>query len=59
MPLGSANWQYRSPHFPLAARIGQVAGEEMNSAFSAAHAYQFGMTTMIDGLQRLLSERAR
>lgn len=55
-PLG--NFLADNP-FPLAARVGQAAGEEMNAAFSATHAYQFGLTTMIDGLQRLISERAQ
>ncbi len=55
-PLG--NFLADNP-FPLAARVGQAAGKEMNAAFSAGHAYRFGLTMLIDGLERLISERAR
>lgn len=40
--------------FPLAARVGQAAGEQMNAAYSASHAYDFGMARVLDGLDGLI-----
>jgi AcrR family transcriptional regulator len=40
--------------YPLAGRVGQAAGEHMNAAASARHAYDFGMRRVLDGLATLI-----
>lgn len=40
--------------YPLAGRVGQAAGEHMQAAASARHAYDFGMRRVLDGLACLI-----
>ncbi|KQV15384.1 MULTISPECIES: TetR/AcrR family transcriptional regulator [unclassified Kitasatospora] len=44
--------------FPLATRIGTAAGEAHQSAYSADHAYEFGLRRVLDGFAALIAERA-
>ncbi|MER5862028.1 TetR/AcrR family transcriptional regulator [Kitasatospora sp. NPDC002040] len=43
---------------PLATRIGAAAGEAHRSAYSADHAYGFGLRCVLDGFAALIAERA-
>ncbi|MEU6585119.1 TetR/AcrR family transcriptional regulator C-terminal domain-containing protein [Nocardia sp. NPDC046763] len=43
--------------YPLAARIGAVAGQAHDSAYSADHAYEFGLARVLDGLAALIENR--
>ncbi|NVN51156.1 TetR/AcrR family transcriptional regulator C-terminal domain-containing protein [Mycolicibacterium hippocampi] len=43
--------------FPLATRVGAAAGERHGSAYSAAHAYEFGLARVLDGLAALIDGR--
>lgn len=56
-------WQSVAPHFekvfdrerfPLAARVGATAGEHHNAAFSSAHAFEFGLARLLDGVGALI-----
>ncbi|MGW4714071.1 TetR/AcrR family transcriptional regulator C-terminal domain-containing protein [Nocardia sp. NPDC004260] len=38
--------------YPLAARVGSAAGRAHDAAYSADHAYEFGLTLVLDGLAR-------
>jgi AcrR family transcriptional regulator len=40
--------------YPLAARVGAVAGQAHDAAYSADHAYEFGLARVLDGLARLI-----
>ncbi|WP_405018411.1 TetR/AcrR family transcriptional regulator C-terminal domain-containing protein [Kitasatospora sp. NBC_00070] len=44
--------------FPLATRIGAAAGEAHQGAYSADHAYEFGLRRVLDGFAALIAERA-
>lgn len=59
-------WEHAEPllakvfdaeRFPLAARIGAVAGQAHDSAYNADHAYAFGLARVLDGLAPIM-ERA-
>jgi AcrR family transcriptional regulator len=45
--------------FPTAARVGQAAGEAFNAAYSPEHAFEFGLQRVLDGIEALVSQRAR
>ncbi|MFG1790160.1 TetR/AcrR family transcriptional regulator C-terminal domain-containing protein [Nocardia sp. NPDC049149] len=47
---------FDAERFPLAARVGQAAGQAYDSAVSADHAYEFGLARVLDGLARLIGE---
>ncbi len=56
-------WQSVAPHFekvfdpgrfPLAARVGTSAGEYHNAAFAPAHAFEFGLARLLDGVGALI-----
>ncbi|MFR9752890.1 TetR/AcrR family transcriptional regulator [Nocardia sp. 004] len=38
--------------YPFAARVGAAAGQAYDSAYSADHAYEFGLALVLDGLAR-------
>lgn len=40
--------------YPLAARVGAAAGDAHDSAYSANHAYDFGLARVLDGLAPLI-----
>ncbi|WP_413768249.1 TetR/AcrR family transcriptional regulator [Rhodococcus pyridinivorans] len=55
-----ARWNERLAHYlgddhPLAQRVGAAAGAEMNAAYSAHHAWEFGLQRVLDGLEPLVS----
>jgi AcrR family transcriptional regulator len=44
--------------FPIAARVGQAAGEAQNAAYSPDHAFEFGLQRVLDGIEALVRRRA-
>lgn len=40
--------------YPLASRVGTVAGQTFDAAYSATHAYEFGLARVLDGLAVLI-----
>jgi AcrR family transcriptional regulator len=48
---------FDAQRYPLAARVGAVAGQTHESAYSADHAYEFGLARVLDGLARLIENR--
>jgi AcrR family transcriptional regulator len=49
-PLG----RYLGDSYPLARRVGGAAGEHMDAAYSASHAWDFGITRVVAGLSDLI-----
>ncbi|MFI6867913.1 TetR/AcrR family transcriptional regulator C-terminal domain-containing protein [Nocardia sp. NPDC050406] len=45
--------------FPLGARVGAAAGQAHDSAYSAEHAYRFGLARVLDGLESLIEKSSR
>ncbi len=45
--------------YPLAARIGSAAGRAHDSAYSADHAWEFGLARVLDGLAGLIEKPTR
>ncbi|MGN7778872.1 TetR/AcrR family transcriptional regulator [Mycolicibacterium sp. 22603] len=43
--------------YPLAVRVGAVAGQTHHSAYDAAHAYDFGLARILDGFAVLIDRR--
>jgi AcrR family transcriptional regulator len=43
--------------FPIAARVGQAAGQAHQSAHNPEHAYAFGLDRLLQGVAKLLKER--
>lgn len=43
---------FDAERYPLAARVGAAAGQTHDAAYSAEHAYEFGLTLVLDGLAR-------
>jgi hypothetical protein len=43
--------------YPLAARVGEAAGEAHGSTYDPAHAYAFGLERVLDGLAVLVDRR--
>ena len=48
----------RDEDYPVAARVGQAAGEEYNSATDPERTFEFALERIIDGLELLLERRA-
>ncbi|WP_327094159.1 TetR/AcrR family transcriptional regulator C-terminal domain-containing protein [Nocardia vinacea] len=48
---------FDAERYPLAARVGAVAGQAYDSAYSADHAYEFGLVRVLDGLAQLIENR--
>ncbi|APA94330.1 TetR/AcrR family transcriptional regulator [Nocardia seriolae] len=48
---------FDTDRYPLAARVGTVAGQAHDSAYSADHAYEFGLARVLDGLAVLIENR--
>jgi hypothetical protein len=44
--------------YPVAARVGQVAGETYQSAYDARHGFEFGLARILDGVAALIDSRA-
>lgn len=60
-------WSARAPvlerviepdRYPIATRVGTAAGEAHNAAFAPEHAFAFGLTTVLDGIEFLIQARA-
>ncbi|WP_405134427.1 TetR/AcrR family transcriptional regulator C-terminal domain-containing protein [Nocardia sp. NBC_01388] len=45
---------FSADRYPLAARVGAAAGQAHDSAYSAGHAYDFGLARVLDGLAALI-----
>lgn len=45
--------------FPTATRVGQAAAEAMGAAYSAGHAFEFGLQRLLDGVEALVERRTR
>ncbi|MEU7142372.1 TetR/AcrR family transcriptional regulator [Nocardia sp. NPDC046473] len=45
---------FDAERFPVGARVGAAAGQAHDSAYSADHAYEFGLARVLDGLARLI-----
>ena len=45
---------FDAERYPLAARVGAAAGAAHDGAYSPAHAYEFGLARVIDGLATLI-----
>jgi hypothetical protein len=43
--------------FPVAARVGAAAGEEHQAAVDPAHAFEFGLERVLDGIEALVRSR--
>ncbi|MEV6319925.1 TetR/AcrR family transcriptional regulator C-terminal domain-containing protein [Nocardia sp. NPDC051787] len=43
---------FDAERYPLAARVGAAAGQAHDAAYSADHAYEFGLALVLDGLAR-------
>jgi AcrR family transcriptional regulator len=43
--------------FPTATRVGQAAGEAHNGAVNPDHAFEFGLTRILDGIETLIDRR--
>jgi AcrR family transcriptional regulator len=43
--------------YPVAARVGEVAGETYQSAYDAKHGFEFGLARILDGIAALISTR--
>ncbi|GAA3593910.1 TetR/AcrR family transcriptional regulator [Nonomuraea rosea] len=43
--------------YPVAARVGQAAGEALNAAYSPEHAFEFGLQRVLDGVEALVNGR--
>lgn len=59
-------WAAHAPYFgtlmdasryPLAAKVGAVAGEEYGAAYDPAHTFTFGLKCILDGVEALVSSR--
>ncbi|MFI6045907.1 TetR/AcrR family transcriptional regulator [Nocardia sp. NPDC051321] len=42
--------------YPVGARVGSAAGQAHDSAYSADHAYEFGLARVLDGLAELIEK---
>ncbi|WP_282776870.1 MULTISPECIES: TetR/AcrR family transcriptional regulator C-terminal domain-containing protein [unclassified Nocardia] len=45
---------FDAERYPLAARVGAAAGQAHDAAYSADHAYEFGLARVLDGLAALI-----
>ncbi len=45
--------------FPIAARVGEAAGQAHQAAHNPEHAYAFGLDRLVQGVAALVEERAR
>ena len=45
--------------FPIAARVGEAAGQAHQAAHNPEHAYAFGLDRLIQGIEVLINDKAR
>jgi AcrR family transcriptional regulator len=43
--------------YPVAARVGEIAGQTYQSAYDARHGFEFGLVRILDGVEALVRER--
>jgi hypothetical protein len=43
--------------YPVAARVGAIAGETYQSAYDAKHGFEFGLARILDGVEALVRSR--
>ncbi|GAA3686389.1 TetR/AcrR family transcriptional regulator [Nonomuraea antimicrobica] len=43
--------------YPVASRVGQAAGQELQGAYSPEHAFEFGLERILDGIEALVAKR--
>jgi AcrR family transcriptional regulator len=43
--------------YPVAARVGAIAGETFQSAYDASHGFEFGLARILDGVEVLVRSR--
>jgi AcrR family transcriptional regulator len=48
-----------SNRFPIASRVGTAAGQAHGSAFDPAHAFEFGLARVLDGIEAFVRSRQR
>jgi AcrR family transcriptional regulator len=48
---------FDAERFPTAARVGSAAGAEYGGAYSPAHAFEFGLARLLDGIGVLVDRR--
>lgn len=48
---------FRAGDYPTAARVGSAAGAALGGAYNPAHAYEFGLARVLDGLGVLIERR--
>jgi AcrR family transcriptional regulator len=48
---------FDASRFPAAARVGSAAGAEYGAAYSPAHAFEFGLRRLLDGIGVLVERR--
>jgi len=49
---------FDAERYPVAARVGAVAGETYQAAYDPAHGFEFGLTRVLDGIAALINSRA-
>ncbi|MCA1656012.1 MAG: TetR/AcrR family transcriptional regulator C-terminal domain-containing protein, partial [Pseudonocardiaceae bacterium] len=42
---------------PVAARVGEIAGQTYQSAYDAKHGFEFGLARILDGVAALITTR--
>jgi AcrR family transcriptional regulator len=50
---------FDADRYPLAARVGAVAGQAHDSAYSAEHAWEFGLARVLDGMAAVIEGTAK
>ncbi|MGW0632680.1 hypothetical protein [Streptomyces sp. NPDC002758] len=55
--MGPPQPRWHPDRCPTAARVGAAAGEAHGGAYSPAHAYEFGLRRVLDGLAALIEGR--
>ncbi|SFL23832.1 TetR/AcrR family transcriptional regulator [Geodermatophilus ruber] len=50
---------FDAERFPTAARVGPVAGEELQAAFAPERSFAFGLERLLDGVAALVADPAR
>ena len=43
--------------YPVAARVGDIAGQTYQSAYDAKHGFEFGLARILDGIEALITSR--
>jgi AcrR family transcriptional regulator len=49
---------FDAERYPVAARVGAIAGETYQAAYDPVHGFEFGLTRVLDGIATLIDSRA-